>query len=223
MRNLSILAVAMYGGMILAPTAVLGSPAGPPGGIDVNIASPVPVPVTVDGQTSITGDVNVINTPDVNVKNLPAVQDVNVVDGSHIQATASVTTGNDIAAAYIRPAVVAAGSCTPSGGCDRVPAGYKLVITDFVLNHAGLDTSGTLGANIGSSEPNQNCSDGKSTLVQFRVGQDASAVVNPSTIANFTTGYEFREGTQVCVLTGGGTVALSYQMSGYLTPTSAGQ
>lgn len=230
MRTLSISGLIMCGGMILAPAAVTSAPAGPPGGIDVNIVSPVPVPVTVDGQASITGDVNVtntpdvnvVNTPDVNVTNFPAVQDVNVVDGSHIQASASVQTGNDYGAAIIRP-VVAAGLCTPSAGCDRVPAGYKLVITDFVLNHAVSTSSGTLGANIGRSLANQNCSDGMLNLVQFRVPQDASAVVNPSTIANFTTGYEFLEGTQVCALTGGGTDVVSYQMSGYLTPTSPDQ
>jgi len=61
---------------MLVPVAVLSAPAGPPSGLDVKIVSPLPVPVTVEGDANVTGDVNVTNTPDVNVANTP---DVNVV------------------------------------------------------------------------------------------------------------------------------------------------
>lgn len=215
---------------MLAPAAVTSAPAGPPGGIDVNIVSPVPVPVTVDGQASITGDVNVtntpdvnvVNTPDVNVTNLPPVQDVNVLNDSRIQVNVGTITGNDVLAATIRP-VVQVGLCTVLGGCNRVPTGYKLVITDYVLDHAVDTTSGTLTANIRRSLPDLTCSDGLVDVVSLRVPQDPSIVVNPSTVANFTTGQEFLEGTQVCVAVGGGMASVVFSMYGYLTPTSAGE
>jgi uncharacterized membrane protein len=77
MRKLLIVEIIACGGMMFAPAAVISEPAGPPGGIDVNLVNPLPVPVTVEGDASVTGDVNVTNTPDVNVTNTP---DVNVVN-----------------------------------------------------------------------------------------------------------------------------------------------
>jgi hypothetical protein len=230
MKRLSSLAVVVPTAILLGPAAVITAPAAPPGGIDVNIVGPVPVPVTVDGQANVTGDVNVVNTPDVNVANspdvnvtnLPAVQDVNVVNDSRVQVRVGAITGNDTVAATIRP-VVQVGLCSVLGGCNRVPSGYKLVITDFVLDHAVDDTSGTLSANIRRSLPNQTCSEGLVDIVSLRVPQDPSIVVNPSIVANFTTGHEFLEGTQVCVSTGGGMANVVYAMYGYLTPTSANQ
>jgi hypothetical protein len=222
MKRLSSLAVVVPTAILLGPAAVITVPAAPPGGIDVNIVGPVPVPVTVDGQANVTGDVNVANSPDVNVTNLPAVQDVDVVNDSRIQVRVGALTGNDTVAATIRP-VVQVGLCSVLGGCNRVPTGYKLVITDFVLDHAVDTTSGTLTANIRRSLPNQTCSEGLQDIVSLRVPQDPSVVVNPSIVANFTTGHEFLEGTQVCVATGGGMANLVYAMYGYLTPTSVNQ
>lgn len=47
--------------MLIAPAAVIGAPAGPPGGLDVTIVNPLPVPVTGNVNATIQGDVEVIN------------------------------------------------------------------------------------------------------------------------------------------------------------------
>ena len=73
MKELTILGITAFAALLFAPAAVISAPAGPPEGLDVNIVNPLPVPVTVDGQATITGDVNVVNTPDVNVTNTPTV------------------------------------------------------------------------------------------------------------------------------------------------------
>jgi len=55
--------------LLFAPAAVIGNPAGPPSGLDVNVVNEDPIPVTGDVNATVTGDVNVANTPDVNVVN----------------------------------------------------------------------------------------------------------------------------------------------------------
>jgi hypothetical protein len=66
MKRLRILGIIACVGLLFAPAAVIGDPAGPPGGLDVNVVNPLPLPVG--------GDVNVANTPDVNVVNQPTVK-----------------------------------------------------------------------------------------------------------------------------------------------------
>ena len=67
MKKLTILGIIAFVGLLLAPAAVIGDPAGPPGGLEVNI---VGQPVSVEGNVTAT-----IPEPlDVNVVNVPTVQ-----------------------------------------------------------------------------------------------------------------------------------------------------
>ena len=67
MKRLTILGIIACIGLLFAPAAVLG--AGPPGGLDVKIVDPLPLPVTGDVNATVTGDVNVVNEPGVTVEN----------------------------------------------------------------------------------------------------------------------------------------------------------
>jgi len=69
MKRLTILAIIACLGLLFAPAAVIGDPAGPPSGLDVKIVNPIPLPVTGEVDATVTGNVNVTNTPNVNVVN----------------------------------------------------------------------------------------------------------------------------------------------------------
>jgi len=71
MKRLTILGIIACVGLVFAPAAVIGGPAGPPGGLDVNVVNPVPLPVTGAVDANVTGDVdvNVVNEPGVTVLN----------------------------------------------------------------------------------------------------------------------------------------------------------
>lgn len=56
-------------GLLVGSAVVIGGPTGPPEGLDVNVISPDPLPVTGEVDATVTGDVNVANTVDVNVVN----------------------------------------------------------------------------------------------------------------------------------------------------------
>jgi hypothetical protein len=47
--------------LCVGSAAVIGGPAGPPGGLDTRIIAPIPVPVEGDVNATVTGDVNVAN------------------------------------------------------------------------------------------------------------------------------------------------------------------
>ena len=66
MKRLTILGIIACLGLLVSSATVISGPAGPPGGLDVNVVNPLPLPVG--------GDVNVANTPDVNVVNQPTVK-----------------------------------------------------------------------------------------------------------------------------------------------------
>jgi len=67
MKRLTILGIIACVGLLFAPAAVLG--AGPPGGLEVKVVDPLPLPVTGDVNATVTGEVDVTNTPDVTVVN----------------------------------------------------------------------------------------------------------------------------------------------------------
>ena len=69
MKRLTILGIIFCAGLFFVPAAVLGDPAGPPGGLDVNVVSPNPLPVSGNVNATVTGDVNVVNEPGVTVLN----------------------------------------------------------------------------------------------------------------------------------------------------------
>lgn len=71
MKRLTILGIIACVGLLFAPAAVIGDPAGPPGGLDVNVVNPVPLPVTGTIDATVTGEVNanVVNEPGVTVLN----------------------------------------------------------------------------------------------------------------------------------------------------------
>ena len=51
MKRLTFCLVVVFLGLIVCPAAVIGDPAGPPGGLDVNIVNPLPVPV--EGEVTV--------------------------------------------------------------------------------------------------------------------------------------------------------------------------
>ena len=76
MKRLTILCIIAFVGLIVVPATVIA--AGPPGGLDVNVVNPIPLPVTGDINATVTGDVNVINTDPIPIQNVdrPANQPV---------------------------------------------------------------------------------------------------------------------------------------------------
>ena len=64
MKRLMILGIIACVALLVGSASVIGGPAGPPGGLDVNVVNPVPLPVTGDVNATVTGDVNVGNTPE---------------------------------------------------------------------------------------------------------------------------------------------------------------
>ena len=66
MERLRILVIIACLALLCAPAAVFGDPAGPPGGLDVKIVNPLPVPVTGDVNATVSGDVNATVSGDVN-------------------------------------------------------------------------------------------------------------------------------------------------------------
>jgi hypothetical protein len=67
MKRLTILGIVVCVGLLLAPAPVIGNPTGPPGGLDVTIVGPDPLPVEVQGDANVTGNVNVTNTDPIPV------------------------------------------------------------------------------------------------------------------------------------------------------------
>ena len=67
MKRLKILGIVVFLGLIISS---IGQ-ADPPGGKDVNIVNPLPLPVTGEITSTVTGDVNITNTDPipVNVEN----------------------------------------------------------------------------------------------------------------------------------------------------------
>ena len=61
MKKLTILGIVVFVGLLFAPAAVIGDPAGPPGGLDVTVLNEQPIPVTGDIGATVTGDVTVTN------------------------------------------------------------------------------------------------------------------------------------------------------------------
>lgn len=65
MKRLTILGIIACAGLLVGSASVIGGPAGPPGGLEVNVINPVPLPVTVSGDVTgtISGEVEVTNDP----------------------------------------------------------------------------------------------------------------------------------------------------------------
>ena len=86
MKKLTILAIIACVALLFAPAAVIGNPPGPPGGLEVNVVNPVPLPVTGDVNATVTGDVNVGNTPEgpLYVRDVDHPARASVIDGCTI-------------------------------------------------------------------------------------------------------------------------------------------
>lgn len=93
MKRLTILGIIACAGFLFAPTAVLGAPVGPPGGLDVKIVNPIPLPVTGEVDAKVTGEVNATVTGDVNVTNTP---NVNVVNDEAYPVPVRVQNGGEL-------------------------------------------------------------------------------------------------------------------------------
>ena len=67
MKKLAFFGIISFVGLLLASGSVIADPAGPPGGLDVNIINPLPVPVEGNVTATIPEplDVNVVNVPTV--------------------------------------------------------------------------------------------------------------------------------------------------------------
>ena len=99
MKKLTILGIIVCVGLLLVP-AISGA-AGPPGGLDVNIVNPLPVPVTGDVNASVSGDVNITAGPeeglDVNIVNplpVPVTGDVNASVSGDVNVSGGVAVTN---------------------------------------------------------------------------------------------------------------------------------
>jgi len=68
MKRLSILGFIAFAGLLFAPAAVIGDPAGPPGGLEVTVVNPT---LSVNGQMEVTNDdtnpvpVEVVDNPTI--------------------------------------------------------------------------------------------------------------------------------------------------------------
>jgi len=138
-RNI-LLAVVIVLGLVLSPSLVTA--AGPPAGLDVTVVnSPSsPVPVTINGTSTVTGNVTITNTPNVSVTNTPTVK----LAGGEPYAVVSIGNCNTLFCFFSFPAV---------------PAGKRLVInfvnvtvrpsaTTTIVDFAELATTDTNDASI---------------------------------------------------------------------------
>ena len=145
LRNF-VLAIVLVLGFVLSPTPVTA--AGPPAGLDVTVVnSPSsPVPVTINGTSTVTGNVTVTNTPNVSVTNTPNVAVTNTptvkLAGGEPYAVGSIGTCNTFFCFFSFPVV---------------PAGKRLVInfvnvtvrpsaTTTIVDFAELATTDTSNA-----------------------------------------------------------------------------
>jgi len=138
-RNI-LRAVVIVLGLVLSPSLVTA--AGPPAGLDVTVVnSPSsPVPVTINGTSTVTGNVTITNTPNVSVTNTPTVK----LAGGEPYAVVSIGNCNTLFCFFSFPAV---------------PAGKRLVInfvnvtvrpsaTTTIVDFAELATTDTNDASI---------------------------------------------------------------------------
>jgi len=146
-RNI-LRAVVIVLGLVLSPSLVTA--AGPPAGLDVTVVnSPSsPVPVTINGTSTVTGNVTITNTPNVSVTNTPNVAVTNTptvkLAGGEPYAVVSIGNCNTLFCFFSFPAV---------------PAGKRLVInfvnvtvrpsaTTTIVDFAELATTDTNDASI---------------------------------------------------------------------------
>lgn len=66
MKRITILSLVFFAGLVAAYSAQ----ADPPGGKDVNIVNPLPLPIKGEITSTVTGDVNVVNQPTVDARQL---------------------------------------------------------------------------------------------------------------------------------------------------------
>jgi len=79
-KKLAILGIIVCVGLLVGSAAVIGGPAGPPEGLDVNVVNQDPIPVTGDLNATVSGDVNATVTGEVDVTNTPDVTVVNTLE-----------------------------------------------------------------------------------------------------------------------------------------------
>lgn len=69
MNRLSTLVIVAVAGLLVTSSAVFAGPAGPPGGLDVNVVGPLPLQVEGDVNANVSGTVEVSNSPNVSIVN----------------------------------------------------------------------------------------------------------------------------------------------------------
>jgi hypothetical protein len=165
--------------------------------------------------TEVTGSVAVTNFPANQTVTVGNEVDVKVVSPQRVQITIVAEDSGD-------PDVVTGVIERADGGTfSVVPAGKKVVLTDFIVS-VGVPNDPVIGddddffANINRAGVGSNCSDTSQRRLQFRVFR------RDQVIANLVTGLEYFAGEQVCLATGAQgqspqNVGLSYRILGYLT------
>ena len=107
--------------------------AGPPGGLDVNVVNTPsnPVPVTLQGTSTVSGNVAITNTPNVNVVNAPTVNIGNSLKPSQL-VTLETTNGCPTGLPGTAFDQLEGADATRHGF--SIPAGKVLVVTAAELN-----------------------------------------------------------------------------------------
>jgi len=125
--------------------------AGPPSGLDVNVVNTPsnPVPVTLQGTSTVSGNVAVTNTPNVNVVNTPTVNVGNSLKPSQLVAVTSnvgntgischATGGNPVSGAT---AIDLLQNADATSSSFSIPNGKVLVITDAQAIAISLGSAG---------------------------------------------------------------------------------
>lgn len=158
-------------------------------------------------------DVVVTNLPviqDVEVTNFPASMDVRVLENPRIYVRGSVTSGT---VSGHKTFYLHAYTLNDYGtNYGRVPAGKKLVLTDFNIRHAVNTTTGISNSLFRSVPEGTTCPAATSDV---RTEWHALVPEGRNIISSLTTGVEIPEGRQLC-FTSTGSISLSATVIGYI-------
>jgi hypothetical protein len=166
--------------------------------------------------TEVTGSVAVTNFPatqDVTVSN---EVDVNIVSSRRIQISIVGESSSDGG-----PVTGVIERADGKGAFAVVPAGMKLVLTDFIVS-IGVPNDSVIGdnddflGNISRAAPGAGCTSSSQRRWQYRVFR------RDQIVASLATGMEYYAGERVCLATGSQgqaprNVGVVYQIMGYLT------
>jgi len=169
-------------------------------------------------------DVNVINPPasqdvvvtnlpvtqDVAVTNFPASMDVRLIKEPRIYVKGSITSGTVLVHNTFFMFAYALNNYGTNYG--RVPAGKKLVLTDFNIRHAVNTSTGISNALFRTVPEGAYCETANSDI---RTEWSALVPEGRNIISSLTTGIEIPEGRQLCFASTA-SISLSATVIGYI-------